>query len=414
MARSINSSDSTPNLTNGSISACDDIEGGYSSHEDEGHDHAREQLIVPKHIMVGSYSRRKSQCENLPVRRYSRPEIASADSRQGATFYRRCMQQQSSSDAITPSLKPSTMLMGIIFFVLAIAITYTTQQSRVESLQQHIQVLHQARRHVEEAHGKLTQELKTASHNLSQYKSTHDKMKKINHDMADQMRRLKEDSSENSLDADARAQRAEGRLQSIVDSIRSTSAQHVLRKYGPGPHFVELTVKLPNHQDFQVIKLELASIDTIDGMPHAVHTFLDQVDMGAWDGASFDFHAGHVLLAVPSQKPTSESAKVVPTILFPEYSPAYSHEEYTLAYPGRPGTGQDFYINVQSNANMHAPRIQDGEFVEGEPCFAKISDVESRRVVDEMDKIAVGSGRLSESVVIYEAKIMGYEKSSIS
>jgi hypothetical protein len=172
-------------------------------------------------------------------------------------------------------------------------------------------------------------------------------------------------------------------------------------------------VKLPNHQDVQVIKLELASIDTVDGMPHAVHTFLDQVDMGAWNGASFGFHAGHVLLAVPSQ--TSKSTKVVPTVLFPEYSPAYSHEKYTVAFPGRPGTGQDFYINVQSNTQIHAPRIQDGEFVEGEPCFAKISDVESRRVVDEMDKIAVGkSGRLSESVVIHEAKIVSHEESLIS
>ncbi|KAL3772113.1 hypothetical protein ACHAWO_013518 [Cyclotella atomus] len=411
MARSV-STDSTPNLTNGSISTCDDIEGGYSSHEDEGNEHAQGQLIVPKHIMVGSYSRRKSRCENLPVRRYSRPANASVDNSLQDATYRRCM-KQSRSDATTSSLNPFTVLMGIIFFVLAIGITYTTQQSRIESLQQHIQVLHQARRHVEESHGKLTQELKTASHNLSQYKSTHEKMKKINHEMTDHIRRLREESSDKNSDADARAQRAEGRFQNVVDSIRSASAQQVLQKYGPGPHFVELTVKLPNHQDLQVIKLELASIDTVDGMPHAVHTFLDQVDMGAWNGASFGFHAGHVLLAVPSQRP--KSTKVVPTVLFPEYSPAYSHEEYTVAFPGRPGTGQDFYINVQSNTQIHAPRIQDGEFVEGEPCFAKISDVESRRVVDDMDKIAVvKSGRLSESVVIHEAKIVSHAESMIS
>jgi F0F1-type ATP synthase membrane subunit b/b' len=323
------------------------------------------------------------------------------------------MKQRSSDNVAAASTpKAQTMLLGIILFALTISITYYSQQTQVQSLNHQVKILHQARRHVEESHGKLTQELKTATHNLAQYKSTHEKMKKINHDMSQHMRRLKEEqSAEKAMEINARAEQAEGRLQSIVDSIRSASAQQVLQKYGPGPHQVELTVMLPGHHDFEIIKLELASIDTTDGMPHAVHTFLDQVDSGAWDGASFGFHAGHVLLAVPSATP-SENKKPVPTILFPEYSNAYQHEEYTVAFPGRQGTGQDFYINVKSNVMNHAPRVQDGQFIEGEPCFAKITDRNSRKIIDAMNTIPVNeNGSLKDRVIIQGARILSFAES---
>jgi hypothetical protein len=410
MARSIDSTDSTPYLTNGSISTCEDIEGGYSSQEDDSSNHAEEKLIVPKCIMLGSYSRRLSQCENMPTRRYSRPEeITATDSRQEPSLYRQCLKRQSVNDG-APKLKPQTIIAGIILFVFTISITYVSQHTKVQSLSEQVNVLHQARRLVEESHGKLTQELKTKSHDLAQYRSSHEKMKKINHDMTEHMRRLKEEQKEvKPSEPDRRAEQAEGRLQTIVDSIRSSASAQVLEKYGPGPHQVELDVKLPGHQDFQTITLDLASIDTTDGMPHAVHTFLEQVSAKAWDGASFGFHAGHVLLAVPSQ---TYNSKAVPTVLFPEYSNAYQHEEYTVAFPGRPGTGQDFYINVRDNVMNHAPRVQDGKWIEGEPCFARIVDKKSRRVIDEMDKIPVNNnGSLKNHVIIHEARIVSTAQS---
>jgi hypothetical protein len=411
MARSIGSVDSTPNLTNGSISTCEDIESGYSSRE-EGNDHAKDQLIVPKCITVGGYTRRLSLCENLPVRRHSKLETsANRERRQQETeleMQRHCFSQQKPDDE-TSKLKPLTILLGITLIVLTVGVTYFSQQSRIQSLHQQVDVLHQARRHVEDSHSKLSRELLSASHNLVQYKSTHERMKKINDDMTQHMKQLKQKRTGNSNEFEREAQR---RLQNIIDSIRAASARQVLQKYGPGPHQVELDVKLTGYQDFQTIRLDLASIDITDGMPHAVHTFLEQVDAKAWDGASFGFHAGHVLLAVPSEtQDSNESANPIPTVLFPEYSHKYPHEEYTVAFPGRPGTGQDFYINLKPNVLNHSPRMQDGKFIEGEPCFARISDESSRRIIDEMDKIPVNrNGSLSNRVVIHEARIVGIDR----
>jgi hypothetical protein len=148
-------------------------------------------------------------------------------------------------------------------------------------------------------------------------------------------------------------------------------------------------------------------------MPHAVHTFLEQVHSKAWDGASFGFHPGHVLLATPSSTyESSRTAKQAPTILFPEYNYAYPHEKYTVAFPGRPGTGQDFYINVQSNVFEHSPRTHDnGAFKEGEPCFARIADENSRRIIDEMNKLSVNSDfSFTERVIIQQARIVGFDE----
>lgn len=411
MTRSIRSDDSTPNLTNGSISTCEDIENGYLLPE-EGCDQAKDQLIVPKCIMIGGYTRRLSLCENLPVRRHSKPEtpenLDSSQLEAEIDTHRRCFTEQKTNDS-APKWKTLTILLGTVLMFLVAAITYSSQQSRIQSLNQQVDVLHQARRHVEDSHSKLSRELLSASHNLAQYKSTHERMKKINDDMAQHMKKMKEKRTENSHEFESEAQ---SRLQSIIGSIRAASNQQVLQKYGPGPHQVELDVKMTGYQDFQTIKLDLASIDVTDGMPHAVHTFLEQVDAKVWNGASFGFHAGHVLLAVPSETlDNNESTYSVPTILFPEYSHKYPHEKYTVAFPGRPGTGQDFYINLKPNVLNHSPRIEDGKFTEGEPCFAKISDESSRRIIDEMDKIPINrNGSLSHRVIIHEARIVDGER----
>jgi hypothetical protein len=303
---------------------------------------------------------------------------------------------------------------GIVFVLFSTSIAHYTQQTRVQSLHHQLNALHKSRRSLEESHNQLSNELQTASFDLAQYKNTHEKMKKINQDMSAHMRRLKEAEDRESVsELEKRAENAESRLKNMIDSIRSSSAQQVLQKYGPGPHQVELLVTFPGSEATQTIKLELASIDTKYGMPHAVHTFLEQIESKSWDGAAFGFHAGHVLLAVPSPSPDGKVGKVVkkaPSVLFPEYNNAYPHEKYTVAFPGKQGTGQDFYINVQSNVIHHAPKMQDGKFVEGEPCFARIVDEDSRRVVDEMDKIAINSNRsLKERVVIQEARIVGFE-----
>lgn len=416
MALSIDSNtDSTPYLAHGSLSTCDDIEeGGYSSQEEDFNE-ARDQLIVPKCITFGGYTRRVSQCESLQFRRnLNREEHTVSPSPAVDNFQHQPLSSQISKqervDGSAPKIKIRTIMSCLMLFLFTFCVAYFAKHGRVKSLHYQLEILHETRRHLEESHSKISQELQAASFNLARYKETHEKMKKVNHDMSAHMRRLKEEERRESLsELEKRTEIAESRLRYIVDSIRSASKEQVLQKYGPGPHQVELIVKLPGSQATQTIKLEMASVDTKFGMPHAVHTFLDQVQAKAWDGAAFSFHAGHVLLAVPSPVPQGSVVvvKEAPRVLFPEYNNAYPHEKYTVAFPGRLGTGQDFYINLRSNVINHSPKIQDGKFVEGEPCFARIVDVESRRIVDQMDMMSVNSnGSLSEPVIIEEARIV--------
>ncbi len=165
------------------------------------------------------------------------------------------------------------------------------------------------------------------------------------------------------------------------------------------------------------IQIELAPLDL---MPHSVHTFLQQVDSKAWDHTHFDLHAGHVLLArrdadadIENDSPYKHTKYAVPSVAFPEFSSLYPHDKYTVAFPGRRETGQDFYINLITNTNNHSPRTdKEGKFVEGEPCFGKIVDENSRKVVDWMDSIktiqgGIKDGILEQPVTIVSAKIVG-------
>lgn len=412
-------SDSTPSLRSGSISTCDDIEEGEHSLTDIDMLETKGQLIVSPCITIaGSSTARSSPSHNLSFRKqFDKAECSvvqsTADGRQQEPMSLQSSKRRSIDDA-SSNIKVHPILHSVIIILLSVSITYFTQHAQIQSLRQQLDILHETRRTLEETQCQLSEELETASSDLAQYIDAHEKMKKVNHGMFTLMRQLKNtDSDERLIELERRAHNAERRLQSFVDYIRSTSAEQVIQKFGPGPHQVELLVNLPGSQATQQIKLELASIDTKHGMPHAVHTFLEQVYSKAWDGASFAFHPGHVLLAIPpSTYESSRTPKQAPTVLFPEYNHAYPHEKYTVAFPGRPGTGQDFYINVQSNVFKHSPRIQeDGALKEGEPCFARIVDESSQRVIDEMNKLSVNSDfSFTERVIIQEARIVGFNE----
>ena len=153
-------------------------------------------------------------------------------------------------------------------------------------------------------------------------------------------------------------------------------------------------------------------------MPHAVSTFLEQIEQKSWDGQLFDLHSGHVLFARrpdPTEPNFDNTAKEeTSTIMFAEYNEDYPHEKYTIGFPIRHDAGQKFYINLQDNVVRHSPRFENdavtGEdrLIEGEPCFGKIKDQHSRMVVDEMNKLRFGNdGILEDKVEIVSARLIG-------
>lgn len=257
-------------------------------------------------------------------------------------------------------------LLGMFLTAIAVSVTYATHVWRVAHLHQKVDELHARHQTVAESHGKLSEELKTASHNIAQY----------NH-----MTRLKEQHSSNLL---KRAEEAESRLQDMIDKVQKESAQQVLELYGHGPYVVELDVQLSSHTS--TIRIEL---DSVEGMPHAISVFLHQVQSKVWNGATLASHDGK-LIFIPhhdESKPTTGALQHAPSVLFAEYSDANPHKEYTVSF-----FDQDLYINVKPDS-----RIED-EFVEGESCFGKVSK-ESRDVIDEMNG--------DSGVVVSDVRIVG-------
>mmetsp|Transcript_17165 Transcript_17165/g.29040 ORF Transcript_17165/g.29040 Transcript_17165/m.29040 type:complete len:530 (+) Transcript_17165:163-1752(+) len=290
------------------------------------------------------------------------------------------------------------------------------QNNKVTSLQSELTLSVASRDHLQKTYGTLITE-------LHKYKDTHEKMKQVNNDLSSHTKNLREEYlvTQSELDKLRKTEKtktwSEVRLSKLIQGIQDWSRRRVIEKYGKGPYRVELQLLLPTSKHPQFIKLELASLDL---MPHAVSTFLEQVELKLWDGQTFDVHAGHVLLARPDPTTTnnddsSDAAKgEVPTVMFAEYNENYPHEKYTVGFPGRPNAGQDFYINLQSNVAHHSPRFDrdtstgEEQFIEGEPCFGKIIDAHSRLVVDEMDKLGVGKeGILEKKVVIVSARLIG-------
>jgi hypothetical protein len=102
------------------------------------------------------------------------------------------------------------------------------------------------------------------------------------------------------------------------------------------------------------------------------------VDARLWDDAVFYHHAhtNHVVAAVPWDFGTFESKRH--TLLstgasFVEYSDAFPHEAFTVAFNGR---GPNFYINTLDNSEHHAPNGEGQGHHDlpgdADPCFAKV------------------------------------------
>jgi cyclophilin family peptidyl-prolyl cis-trans isomerase len=113
----------------------------------------------------------------------------------------------------------------------------------------------------------------------------------------------------------------------------------------------------------------------VEKIPASVHTFLQQVHRGLWDGTSFYLNGKHVLMARPVSgngmiSRRKEFAKAgVEHVIFAEYHEDYPHEPYTLGFTGNP-PGPSFYINKQDNTIPHGPGGKQHR--KGEPCFGKI------------------------------------------
>jgi hypothetical protein len=143
---------------------------------------------------------------------------------------------------------------------------------------------------------------------------------------------------ETALDPKKVASRAKAMMKQIdllQNAMQRESNRAVIDKFGPGPHHVKLTLKLPGDAEGMehFVVVEMAPLDL---MPHAVHLFLEQVAHKLWDNTVWYLNGPHVMQAGPQDYIGDSDIwalqrfedKQLDKLAFPEYSPEYPHLPY--------------------------------------------------------------------------------------
>lgn len=139
-------------------------------------------------------------------------------------------------------------------------------------------------------------------------------------------------------------------------------------RFGPGPHYVEISVLLPHLDESQNNRTFIIEMAPLDYMPHAVHLFLEQVSHGLWNSAWFYVNGPHVMQAGPMALESDMEANPgidertmalrpfrklkLETLAFPEYSEEYPHVRWTLGFTGRPGGPGTYSLNILPTRNL--------------------------------------------------------------
>lgn len=179
-------------------------------------------------------------------------------------------------------------------------------------------------------------------------------------------------------------------IQMLRTAILTSSRNQLISTYGNGPWEVEMKLQFAGDDEDAFMYITVG----LDGerMPHAVYTFLSQVNVGLFEGAGFAFHHNgpHIVFASPISNhlnPNVEDtwasleSSGISRLYFQEFSPEVPHVPYTVGFSK---TGPNFYINTLDNTRIHEEIL--------DPCFGRIT-----RGTDVVDRMHAASGDLSEN-----------------
>lgn len=154
--------------------------------------------------------------------------------------------------------------------------------------------------------------------------------------LSDENRKLKEESKVSSK----REEAMRYQIELLQNATSRESKRAVVEKFGPGPHKVRLTFKLPTTDKagkttfvMQNVVVEMAPLDLV---PHAIHLFLEQVSHNLWDKTFVYLNGPHILQFGPTGMDNMKKGSTVQKFVdqkldklaFPEYSPEFPHLPY--------------------------------------------------------------------------------------
>lgn len=171
------------------------------------------------------------------------------------------------------------------------------------------------------------------------------------------------------------------KTESLEKKIDFRSRRDVLKSYGPGPHFVRITLSLSTSPAVtENILLKMAPLDL---MSHTIQLFMNLIEEKMYVGGTFLLARDHILVAGPFDAFDPENNQRLEdtmveegyfpdgALLFNQYAPEFPHNRYTVGFSSI--GGPLFYINIRDNKEAHGPRHVDNEGgVEGDPVFAAV------------------------------------------
>lgn len=230
------------------------------------------------------------------------------------------------------------------------------EEKMKEEAQQRVNELESARRKLSESEA-MEKEMKMT---IEKLKNAIEESKKL----ADGNTKTNNNNDE---EFESLKKKALSRIRGLENWLKDMAKMALHQRYGNGPARIRMETSKGT------IVIETAPFDVL---PVTVWYFLEKVEKGFWNGASFHRNLPHVIQlgmvnkagqAIAYEKGPSNS------LAFQEYDPSFPATLFTLGFQGRP-SGPEFYINTKDNKEAHGPGGQRPSFeLPGEGIFADVT-----------------------------------------
>jgi cyclophilin family peptidyl-prolyl cis-trans isomerase/predicted nucleic acid-binding Zn-ribbon protein len=177
--------------------------------------------------------------------------------------------------------------------------------------------------------------------------------------------------------AEKELQSCKAETESIIDKVDFRSRRNVVKQYGPGPHYVRMSIVSSPSSPNAVKGNILLKLAPLDMMPHTIEIFLKLIEEKLYVGGTFILARDHILAAGPfdlvdGEKNQRMEEEMVQegyfpngALLFQQYTDDYPHRKYSVGFNKG---GPLFYINIEDNTDVHGPKGDDV----GDPVFATV------------------------------------------
>jgi cyclophilin family peptidyl-prolyl cis-trans isomerase len=192
------------------------------------------------------------------------------------------------------------------------------------------------------------------------------------------------------------------RIDDLEKHIQETSAKAVVAAYGVGPHHVEVVVK----NRAGVSSKFVIALALVSEMPHAIHHFLQMVELKLWDGMMLVHGINKDSVTATNVSPGHREFELqrfldanLTHMAFTEFSsetnPPPNQHKYSVAFAGRPG-GPEFYVNMEENSQLHDHESVFGVVSEGREVIDKFFSLKAKKMSrNRVDILTIESIRLS-------------------